>query len=153
MAYAVIADVTELLAQFTLDANSSPSTDQATNILSDISDEIDTALASKGISVPVTAPTYYKDALGRLNAYGAAAAVLKSMFPDATGAGETPAYAFWEGRYKRGLEGIKNGTLIPPDLTKGSGEVAPSTYLTVNPDAEVEDGDIAGSFFTRAKVF
>src|SRR3954471_18491998 len=112
MAYATITDVTGLIAQFPLSVGSKPSTSQATTIMTDISSEIDVALSSAGVTVPVTTPQYFLDWLGRLNAYGAAAAVLKSMFPGATGPEETPAYAFWEARYREGLAAIRDGSAI-----------------------------------------
>ena len=153
MAYAVRTDVEGLIAQFTLDANSKPTQTQADTLIDDTGDEIDVVLSSAGVAVPVTTPTYFKEALKFLNAYGAAAAILRAMFPDATGSGETPAYAFWEARYKAGLKGLKDGSHIPPGVTRSAGYVPPSTYLTRNPDEEEDLGDIAEPQFKVGQVF
>lgn len=154
MAYASAADVANLHAKFPTSATSKPTTTQAGFIIVDISNEIDVALAAQGVSVPVTAPQYFVDWLGILNAYGAAAAILKSMFPDATGAAESPAYAFWEKRYQEGLASLRDGSGIPPEIVgSGSNYVRPTTYLTENPDEEYDLGEIGEPFFTRDKVF
>jgi hypothetical protein len=87
---------------------------------------------------------------------GVAARALRTMFPDATGAGETPAHADYQKIFDDGLAGLKDGTLIPDDpavVGSTSGYVAPSTYFTRNPDAEEELGEIAEPFFSRGKVF
>lgn len=153
MSYATDADVQELIAQFTLGASSVPTLTQAGNIRTDISNEIDVRLSGAGFSVPVMTPSYFVDWLGRLNAYGAAAAILKSMFPDALGPGETPAYAFWEARYQEGLKAIADGAVSPPEAASNSNQVLPSTYLTRNADAEEDLGAIAEPLFKIGKVF
>lgn len=153
MSYAVIGDVQELIAQFPLSASSAPTTAQATQITTDISNEIDVTLSGAGFSVPVAAPQYFVDWLGLLNGYGAAAAVLKSMFPNAVGPGETPAYAFWEARYQEGLKAIRDGTIDPPEAADNANFVLPSTYLTRNPDSEEPLGAIAEPLFPVGKVY
>lgn len=155
MAYGSITDLQDLIAQFTIGASSKPNTTQATAIIADISNEIDVALTSVGVTVPVTTPAYFLDWLGRLNAYGAAAAVLKSMFPDATGPGDTPAYAFWNDWYQRGLATILDGSVVPTVIvTPGSGTfVLPETYLTRNADEELATGDIAEPLFKMGKIY
>ena len=147
MAYGTLADVQGLLAQFTIDAASKPTATQAGVIVTDISNEIDGRLSGAGFTVPVTMPTYFVDWLALLNAYGAAAAVLKSMFPDAIEEGKTPVYAFWEARYKDGLKAISDGSVSPPESPTNSNVVIPSTYLTNNPDEELDLGAIAEPMF------
>ncbi len=153
MAYATLDEVRALMAQFTIGATSTPSVTQAQAIVDETSDEIDMRLSAAGVAIPATAPAGFLSFLGRLNAYGATAAILKSMFPGATGAAETPAYAFWEKRYLAGIKAIVDGTAIPPDAPTGSGTVNPSTYFTRNPDAEEDLGDIAEPRFKVSKVF
>lgn len=152
-AYGTLDDVRALVAQFTIDANSSPDETVAAVIVDETSEEIDTRLSAAGVAIPATAPASFLGFLSRLNAYGAAAAILKSMFPGATGAAETPAYAFWERRYRDGLKAIADGTAIPPDAPTGSGAVNPSTYLTRNPNTEENLGDIAEPLFKMSQVF
>lgn len=154
MVYAVTADVDNLIAKFPRTSSTKPTTTQTSLIISDISNEIDVALSSQGVTVPVTAPSFFVDWLGLLNGYGAAAAVLKSMFPDSQGAAESPAYAFWEKRYQDGLKSLRDGTGIPTDVIGAtSGYVAPSTYFTNNPDTEVDLGDIAEPRFKMDMTF
>ena len=155
MAYAVIADVQALFPKFTLGAATKPTTTQATAIINDVSVEIDAALAGAGYAVPVTAPSWFGDYLGLVNQYGAAAAILKAMFPEAAGSADTtPAiYQFWESRYQRALKALRDGSAIPAGLAASSAQVMPSTYFTRNPDEEEDLGDIAEPFFKRSTVF
>jgi len=152
-AYATLDDVRGLIGQFTIDATSKPTATQAQVIVDDTADEIDVRLAGAGFLVPVTAPAYFLDWLGLLNGYGAAAAILKSKLPDATGQGDTPAYAFWEARYQAGLDDISSGTVGIPDAATGTGLILPSTYFTRNPDVEEATGAIAEPMFTIGKVY
>jgi hypothetical protein len=152
MAYSEPADVQDLVG-FELSSTSKPTEAQATALVDQVAAEVDSVLAGAGYMVPVTAPDYFLSALKLLNSAGAAAAILKVMFPDATGAAESPAYAFWDKWYRDGLARLRDGSGVPPDVTTNSAAVGPSTYFTRNPDAEEELGDIAEPFFTRSKVF
>ena len=155
MAYAVIADVQALLPKFTLGAATKPTSTQATAIINDVSVEIDAALAGAGYAVPVTTPTWFVDYLGLVNQYGAAAAILKAMFPEAAAASDDTIaiYTFWEARYQKALKSLRDGSTIPAGLAAGSAQVKPSTYFTRNPDEEEDLGDIAEPFFKRGTVF
>lgn len=153
MSYATITDVQDLIAQFPITTTSKPNTTQVTAIIADTSNEIDVRLSGAGFAVPVTTPGFFLAWLKRLNAYGAAAAVLKSMFPDAVGPGDTPAYAFWEERYQAGLKAITDGTVSPEGWAAGANQVMPSTYFTRNPDAEEVLGDIAEPMFSIGRTF
>lgn len=152
MPYAVIGDVQGMMAQFTISATTKPTTTQAEAIIEDISYEVDTHLAAAGVTVPVTAPDYFLAWLGRVTGYGSVAAILKSMFPAASGAGETPAYAFWEARYRAALKGIDDGTLLPAGVTS-TDRIGPSTYLTRFPEEEYDLGVNAEPFFKRRQVW
>lgn len=155
MPYAVIADVQALLAKFTISPTSSPTTTQATAIMTDVSNEIDAVLAGAGVSVPVTTPTYFLDYLGLLNSYGAAVLVAQAMLPDRSGAaeGSEALYTVWEQRYRAGLKRLASGEGIPPDAPRSSGRVQPSTYLTRNPDEEENLGDIAEPVFKMSDSY
>lgn len=154
MAYATLADVQGLLAKFTIDGSSTPTSTQATAIIDDINDEIDTLLASSGLLVPVTTPAYFVDMLGMLNAYGAAVLIAQAMLPDRAGATDpsTALYSVWDSRYRAAMARFAKGEGIPPDAPR-SGRLSPSTYFTRNPDAEETLGDIAEPTFTRSQVF
>ena len=153
MAYSDVNAVRDLLGKFTLSGSTKPTEQQATALLDQVSAEIDTTIAGAGYTVPVTAPAYFLTRLSLLNSVGAAAAILRAMFPDATGAGETPAYAFWWNWYQTGLKSLANGSAIPPDVITNAAYVAPSTYFTNNPDVEVDLGDIAEPRFKMGTVF
>jgi hypothetical protein len=156
MSYASSAQIQGAIAKFTLGLTTKPSTTQLTPIISEVEGYIESILAAKGIAVPVTLPAYFEQALEGISVAGCAARVLKSMFPDAIGAGETPAYAYWQKLFDDGIKGLVDGSLIPDDpevIGSASGYVAPSTYFTNNPDEEVELGDIAEPRFKMDKVF
>src|SRR3990172_2903351 len=127
MAYAALSDVQGLLAKWEITASSKPNATQAGAIITQVSAEIDSVISSAGYAVPVTTPAWFLDALKLLNCYGAAAAIIRSMFPDATGPDETPAYAYYAAQYKAGLARLAADG-IPPDVPRGTGTVNPSTY-------------------------
>lgn len=147
--YTAIEDVERLIAQFVLGDSTKPDITQSQSIISDTEYEVNTYLSAKGVDIPVASPSYFVEWLGLLCSYGSAAAILKSMFPSATGAAETPAYAFWEARYKAGLKGIMDGTLIPSDMIPAK-QIRPSTYFTRNPDSNEPLGTIAEPWFERS---
>lgn len=148
--YAQIESVRRLMAQFVLGASTKPTDAQVETIIADMEQEVTTYLEAANVVVPVTTPQHFVDWLGLLVSYGATAAVLKSMFPSASGPAETPAYAFWESRYKAGLKGLQDGSLIPPTAETLSKKIRPSTYFTRNPNIEENLGTIAEPFFGRS---
>jgi hypothetical protein len=159
MVYATIAEVRGLLARAveTNDFGSNnPMTEaEATAIISDVGDEIDTCLSAQGLTVPVSSPTHFVNALGLLNAYGACARILKSILPDVTGPGETPAYAYWESLYTKGKKAIEDGSGIPAGAVTPGGSVAgaAASHLTDHPDENPDLGANANPEITRGKVF
>lgn len=155
MAYATIDEVERLMAQFSLSGSSKPDITEAEAMLAAIDAEVDVALASAGVAVPVTMPAYFVTWLSEVTAWGAAAGILKSMFPRATGEGEASqsVHAFWEKRYQNAIASIRSREAIPPDVPTNAANVAPSTYLTRNPDSEEDLGVIAEPRFTMSKVF
>lgn len=155
MAYAALSDVQGLLAKFTIGTQSKPTATQAETIITQINAEIDAVIAGQGYAVPVTVPAWFLNALKLLNAYGAAATVLRSMFPDRAGGDDnaTAMEAYYAGEYHRGLRRLMTGEGIPPGLVAGSSQATPSTYFTRNADEEEGLGDIAEPFFKRSTVF
>mgnify|MGYP005813734273 CR=1 FL=1 len=154
MAYAATADIQAVVAQFTIDSNSVPTTTQVGLLRDQIEGQINALLAAKGITVPfATDSSADQDAfaafLKHLSAFGAAAATLKAMFPDASGPGETPAYAFFQSGYKDGLAMLQDGTGIPLSLSEAATTIAPSTMNTRNPDDDEDLGDRANPTFER----
>jgi len=156
MTYATTAEVQGAIAKFVIGATTKPSTTQLTVTLSEVEGYIDTVLSAKGITVPVTGPAHFVSALESISVAGIAARVLKSMFPDAVGADETPAYAYWQRLFDDGIRALIDGSLIPDDplvIGATSGYVAPSTYLTRNPETEEDLGTIAEPLFKIGTVF
>ena len=147
-AYAALSDVEARIAKFTLSTTTKPTAAQVTEFLDDITGEMNVHLAAMGVTVPATTPAYFIDWLKGMCADGTAALALKSMFPDAVGPAETPAYMFYQQRYESALEGITDGSAIPVDLTTGN-YVAPSTYLTRNSESEEDIGDLADKFMFK----
>ena len=153
MAYATQADVDSLIARYVPTTTTTPNLTQSALIIDGVSDEIDSAIAGAGYTVPVTTPAYFLDYLSYVNALGAAAAILRSMFSDSTEGAAIGAYQFWYDWYKSALERLAGGEGIPPEVTTNAAYVAPSTYLTNNPDTEVDLGDIAEPLFKIGQVF
>jgi hypothetical protein len=151
--YAEVSDVQGIISAFDIGRATSPDRLAADSVVIDIDAELNSVLDAAGLSIPVTTPSYFVDWLKALNKYGAAAAILKSMFPDAVGVGETPAYAFWEARYRNALKLFAKGQGIPDSAAKGGSDLSPSTYLTRNPDVEEDLGDIAEPRAKMGRVF
>lgn len=147
MTYTSVAQVQALIASYPIGASSKVTPTQVQLMMGAVSDEIDVALASNGISTPITNPAGFVSRLAILNAYGTAAMVLKSGYPEATGSGADPAYAFWEARYQAGLKSLFDGSGIPNDVLvlTGTGSIQPSSYFTRNPDEEEILGDLEGA--------
>lgn len=152
MAYCTVDDVRALIAKFTVGDTSRPTTTQATSFVDQIAGEIDLYISVLGVTVPITSPAVLVTWLEKVNAEGAAATVLKAMFPDVSGTGETPAYAFFEKRYNEALKLIKQGDIISDLIGTGDAN-SPSTYLTENPDEEINIGEIAEPIFNIGKSF
>lgn len=146
--YSTVDDVERLMAHFAVNSTTRPNKVQVESILADTEQEVTVALSGAGISTPVTTPTGFKDWVGLVVSYGATAAVLKSMFPSVSGPAETPAYAFWESRYKAALKGLADGSLISPDVPRNGHKIRPSNYFTRNP-SEDEDLGFAEPWFGR----
>lgn len=152
MAYATEAKVESMMAQMTVTGSTKPTSTQVALIITDVDAELDVVLAAQGIATPVTAPADFLNWLVGISSIGVTARALRSMFPDVTGPGEQPAYRYWQKLYDGALAGIKDGSMIPPTVSAG-GAVSPSTYLTRNPDAEEDLGDIAEPKFKVGKDY
>src|SRR3990172_13413757 len=122
MAYAALSDIQGLMAKFTIDTASKPTAAQAGVIITQISAEIDGVIAGAGYSVPVASPTWFVDSLKLLNAYGATAAVLESMFPERAGGNDEAAAlrSYYAAQYNRGIKRLQDGSGTPPDLATNS---------------------------------
>ncbi len=148
MAYTDTDAVNGVLGDHAATSSSVPTLTQLAEIIDDVAAQIDTCLQSVGVaSIPVT-DTDFARTLKSVNNYGARAQFLKGMFPEATGPGENPAFAFWQKLYDDIIEGWKDpeGPFgLPTGLLGGPGDADPSTYFTRNPNEEEILGDLQES--------
>jgi len=136
MAYCTITEVEALNPQRgAYSASTKPTSTQVEAHIVTISDELDTIIAGRGLTVPVTAPAEFLSHLKQVNAYGAAALAEMGMFPEAGGLGTSPQGDRLWGIYTRALEFIKTGKL---PVTAQSGD--PSSFFEENTgDTEPSD--------------
>lgn len=154
MAYATIDDVQSLIAVYHIGSQSSVTPAQVNSMIASVSAEIDAVLSGTGVTTPVATPLGFVTHLSLLNAYGVAAMVLKSAFPESAMAGSAPAYAFWEGRYQNGLKALRAGQDIPDDGSTVESDIMPSSYFTRNPtEEEIFSGIEGDSWFSKDRVF
>lgn len=86
MAYCDIDDVQALNPQRgDYSSSTKPTSTEVTTFITTVSDEIDSVLKARGVSVPVTAPAEFLSHLEQVNANGAAAYAEFAMFPEAAG--------------------------------------------------------------------
>ena len=142
MAYADLAAVQRHLP-FTAGAGSTPTSTQVGAFIDATYNEINSALASQGYSVPVTGPAYWLADLTALNAIGAAAYSLTVGFPQESGPGQVAEGPVLMGIYTRRLEDFKEGRGIPDEAEKSTSISGPRNYFTDNgsigEDVDVED--------------
>lgn len=100
-------------------ASTLPTSTQVEEYITQISNTIDSTLAGRGLSVPVTSPDYFVDALRLLNAQGAGALAELAMFPEApdTPGGSPHGTRLWQ-MYQAGLKQLREGPL--PIAMEGS---------------------------------
>jgi hypothetical protein len=139
MAYAVVGNVQGRIARHVLTGTTPVTTTQVGEFIDDIDAEINGVLVLLGYVVPVVEPTWFMTRLRALSSDGSAAITLKALFPDAVGPGGSPAYAFYEQRYRAGLKMLKDGA-----HPKAASGVAAATYFTNHPDEEADLGDLEG---------
>ena len=147
MAYSTVDQVRSRMAQFSIGTSTKPTTAQVTTFLDEIDSEINVILTGHGIETPVTTPADFVTWLSNVAANGVTALVLKSMFPNTVGPGETPAWAFFEKRYQDALKMLREGGVIP-----GADSQA-STYFTRNPVTEEDLGGISEPLFRIGHSF
>jgi len=140
MAYATVANVQGRIARHVLTASTPVTTTQVGEFIDDIDAEINGVLIKLGYAVPVSEPAWFMTRLRALSSDGSAAITLKSLFPEATGPGGSPAYAFYDKRYRDGIKMLLDGA-----HPKASSSAVASTYFTENPDEEATLGDLAGA--------
>lgn len=124
MAYATQADALTYCGRInlTLSPTSTPSTNDVNQFLTDRSNQIDAALKSRGIAVPITDSVFAAE-LVSLNAKGAAADLLNAAFPmnqNTVAAALLREFSARINQYYQGL-GVPTGIAVAePDLAPAS---------------------------------
>jgi hypothetical protein len=86
--------------------------------------------------------------LATIASWGTAAQVLKATFPEATGPGENPAFAYWEKKYRDALAwmtGEESSALLVAAGALVYVTTQASSYFTNHPEEEVELDTLAGA--------
>lgn len=148
MAYATTSDVQRHMPSVvgTLGASSTPTSTEVEAFLDATYGELNSALASKGYTVPVTTPNYWLEDLTALNAIGAAAYALAVAFPQEAGPGQVAEAPVLMGIWERRLALIRAGKGIPNDAPRSANLTAPRSYFVTagaigSDDAEDDFGD------------
>ena len=146
MAYASTSDVNRILGPHSATATTAVTLTDLGNIIDGISSQIDAILKAAGVgTVPVTSAmdSTFATYLVAVNIWGAAGEYLKGLFPEATGPGESPAFAFWQKKYIDALDAWRKGSDLPATLLGGDSDQSPSSYFTRNSAEEELLGDLA----------
>jgi hypothetical protein len=130
MAYATLSDVQTYLGPFVPGPSTSPSASQVSELLANCSNEIDAALKSRGLTVPIVAPPEFVTFLVQLNAMGAAGFVLYQVFPVTGSPGSSPMGDYLTKTYQARLADFRKGIGIPVGLAVFEADLSPRGFLT-----------------------
>jgi len=120
-----------------LTATTAPTLTEAATIHEGITADINAALATGGVTPPVTSPAALVSWLGAVESWGTCAEILKTRFQDLSGVNTEGAWTFFETRYQDAIKWIRDGSAA---TLAGSG-MEPASDLTRNPDTEQDYGD------------
>lgn len=141
-------------------ASTKPTLTQAEAFIDATYGELNSVLASRGYTVPVTAPDYWLEDLTALNAIGAAAYCLAVAFPQESGPGQVAEGPVLMGIWERRLEMLRKGSGVPNDAPKSANLTTPRSYFLDtgaigSDDAEdAFEADVdANPRFTQGKEF
>ncbi len=127
--YSSLADLKARAPILVIDAESTPTEQQAGIYISQCNEEINSALASQGVSVPVAVPDTFKRDLRQLEATGAAALALLARFPQEAGPGSLAQGPLLWRTYRDRLKEFRKGVGIPVGVSSGT-ERSPRGFLT-----------------------
>lgn len=142
MAYCVLADVEGRMRGPALTSSSTPTIDEANQIIDDIAADIDAALSSLGLEAPVSAPAALVAWLRQVNVVG----VLAEIADTRPQRKDTPSW--WRSRYEKMLDRIWSGKVDFPGMALASGGL-PTSYGVEYPDEAFDAGDIAEMVFNE----
>lgn len=149
--YAQAADVQARMVRIPTGAANTLTTENLDLLIEQIEGEIEMVLAGRDVFVPVTTPSWFISRLRSLACDGAAALAMKAVFPEVQGPGSSPAYAYFETRYRQGLIQLQRMTLPSSVVTAGA-TLDVTTYFTRNPDLPATYGENATGLFDVDKV-
>lgn len=157
MAYADTTSTNRVLGSNAATSVTVPTLVDLANIITGIAGQIDSVLKGAGVAtVPFTSDvdSEFHAFLIAVNVWGAAAEFLKGMYSEATGPGESPAFAFWQKKYDATLKAWREGKDLPAGILSGANDTSPSSYFTRNPEEEETLGELAGASMNKiADVF
>lgn len=149
MSYSTTAQVNRLLGPHAVTTSTLVTTSDVEALRNEASYNIDAKLRSYGVSVIPVTNTVVANYLGVLESWCVASRVLKILFPEAVGAGEQPAHAYWKSLCDEGLktlptlirgwEGTGLVSIVSMDSIQASG------YFTEHTEEEAELGDLEGA--------
>lgn len=102
--------------------------------IEDVEAEIDVALMAVGYAAPYDEPGAFLTWLGKLAADGAAATLLKAWFTDTAGPNSENSWSVFERRYRDGLKGIRDRSMVPTSIGESRGSL-PGGLTTANAPA------------------
>jgi hypothetical protein len=121
-----------MIPLFNLSSTSKPNTTQVQNFINNRSQEIDIAIRSRALAVPVADSAWLPELI-QLNAKGAAADCMNAAYPSDSGPGSTALGPQLLREYLARLSEIKRGVGIPVAVPAMESDLAPRSYWTDNP--------------------
>jgi hypothetical protein len=136
VAYCAVSDVQNIMPLWPITTTSKVNVTHVNAHIANCAAEIDSAIASRGLLVPVASPAWFVADLLRLNAQGACALVLMAMFPAESfsarseGSGSMALGPMLWRTYQNRLADIRKGVGIPVGTAVAEADQAPRSYLT-----------------------
>lgn len=151
MTYATLDDGLAPLGRVgQLSSSTSPTLAQASSMNEGVSAQIDNALASNGLTVPVTSPSSLVAYLRLVNSWGLAWMVGKALQPDASGPVKDKGYIVFRDAYFDALKQLREGVGLD---TAANATILPGGYFVSYPDENVSLGDQAEPAFLGGQTF
>lgn len=144
MAYCALTDVEARVRGVALSTTSTPKAAEATAMMADDYAEINAAIASHGVTVPVTTPASFVAWLLGVNADGTAAKVAAVAYADDDGINADRGVGLLERRWRDAMKRLWDGTAIPAELSVSSAAL-PTSYSVEFPDDHAVIGTSIGA--------
>jgi len=147
MAYSTTAEINRILGPHAVTATTPVTTTDVDALRATISGVIDGELSALGVSTVPVANAVVMATLAGIESWGVTAQVLKALFPEATGPGEQPAFAYWQKLYDEAMKGLSKMVAgwAKGGLVTTTGAKVVSGYFTEHTEDEAELGDLEGA--------